>query len=111
MIAGNAVLLTMYAIVLVLMCKGTRYKLFMTIIILLMIAATLSILNSVSIVEYEKVVSQDGDIMPWGSMIAFASFGGSCCYGVSSWLFAFEYFSIAKTMPLALKGLKLSAAT
>ena len=100
----------MYVIVLVLMCKGTRYKLFMAIIILLMMAATFSILNSVAIEEFDKVVSQDGDFMPWGSVIAFATFGGSCFYGVSSWLFAFEYFSIAKTMPLALNGLKLNAA-
>ena len=44
-------------------------------------------------------------------MNALASMGVQGCKGSADWLFCFEYFSIAKTMPLALKGYKPSAET
>ena len=49
--------------------------------------------------------------MTWGAVDSFAYAISTCTFDTVHWLFAFEYFTIAKTMPLALRGIQLAAET
>lgn len=109
-IAGNAILIGMYGVTLARMQKGSKYKLFITIIILLIVACVSSIVNSFSnsVLIRKDVNSETSGILFWATIQALADIGFEGCFGCAHWLFAFEYYSIAKIMPLALKGLEMS---
>ena len=104
---GNVVLFGLYAGVFVHVYRGTRFKLFLQIIGLMMASSIFAILNWLSADEVNKVYRGGGDFVAWGRFNAFAYSLNQACFGVAHWLFAFEYFNIAKTMPLALKGVRM----
>lgn len=82
----------------------------MILIILLIAASVSSMFNSlcVSVIVGKDVKNKDGGIMTWATIQLFANVGFEACFGCAHWLLAFEYFSIAKLMPLALKGRTIS---
>lgn len=71
-LVSNAILLLLYGVTLVKMYRGTNYKLFIILIILLIIASITRVLNLISADELYKVVNQDENIMPWGTVNSFA---------------------------------------
>ena len=71
-IVGNTVLFVLYAFVLLRMHRGTKFKLFMTIIILLMCCTAFAILNWISADEVNRVYYHGANIVPWGTVNAIA---------------------------------------
>lgn len=82
----------------------------MTLIILLMVASLFGILNEVAIYELVKI-GKDSTNSAWMGVSAIALTIYYSCFSVAHWLFAFEYYSIAKFMPLALKGILVTDET
>ena len=111
-ILGNLILIACYGMTLIRMKKGTKFELFMTLIILLIAACIFAIMLATSdffVVRFGAGSAPDTNIMIWVAINAVAYCGYGVTFNVAHWLFAFEYFSIAKTMPLVLKGVSLSA--
>ena len=112
LIAGSLSLLVAYAVTFYrLRKKETMSHLFMKIIVLLMLATTFTAVYAVCnfwvIKDYASDTLQTGLLV--SQSFAYAMFDSF--YSTAHWLFAFEYFSIGKVIPLALKGIKLSAET
>ena len=110
-IACNTVLLGMYTFVLVRMCKETKFRLFMIIITLLIISCFARVLNLISADHVDRIYHQGGDFVPWGTVNSIAYATADSVFLTAHWLFAFEYFSIANSMPLALKGINMAEKT
>ena len=49
--------------------------------------------------------------MTWPTVITVSFTIFAICFGVSNWLFAMEYFTIANVMPHALKGKLITKQT
>lgn len=104
-ILGGVTLMVCYTLALIHMQRGTKFKFFMLIISLLIAAALSGMLMQVA---NTMLVRQDiNDFSFWLALTSFTNFIFLGCFGGAHWLFAFEYFSIAKGMPLALKGIKI----
>jgi len=104
---GNSILLVLYGVTLARMQKGTKYEFFMTLIILLMCASLFGIVNEVALYELVKL-GIDSENTVWMAVSAVSLTIYNSCFSVAVWLFAFEYFSITRIMPLALKGIQIS---
>ena len=110
-VVSNAILLLLYVVTLVKMYMGTKFKLFILLIILLIISSITRVLNVTSSDEVNRHYLHDKNYMPWGTVNSFSYAISTGTFDTAHWLFSFEYFTIAKTMPLALRGIKLAAAT
>jgi hypothetical protein len=110
-VIGNAILLVAYGLSLCKMRRGTRYELFMNLIVLLMIACVASAGLTTSNYAIVKGLQKDPPdkelLVPLIISAAVCLFFFAACFDVAHWLFAFEYFTIAKLMPLAQKGLAI----
>lgn len=89
------------------MRQGSKYRLFIVIISLLIAAAASAIVLMIAnyqVVRYADKTAPNESIFLW---IAIDSISYTCYFvpfNVAHWLFSFEYFSIAKIMPLVLKA-------
>lgn len=104
-VVGNATLLAAYGATLWRLKEGTKYPLFIRLVELLLFACVTSILVAVGNFILVKGIS---DSVFWISLEGVSSFVYEASFGSAHWLFAFEYFGIAKIMPLALQGMQQS---
>jgi len=110
-IVTNVILYGLYGFSLFKMCKGTNYKLFKTLIVLLIVACIFRVLNLISGIKTDTEAAKNEDFMPWGTVNAISYPLEMTSFIVAHWLFAFEYFVMAESMPLALQGIQLAAST
>ena len=105
---ADLTLIASYVYVLRQLKRGTKYRLFITITTLLIIASCDDIL--LTFTNQQLLKYADGDQNE--RIVAVIALNGltqviyQACYGISQWLFAFEYFKISYMMPLAVQGLE-----
>ena len=107
-VAADLTLIAVYAAALWRMWKGTKYKLFIVIITLLLFASIDDILLTVTNQQILKHSAAPGDehMEMWLVVNSFSYFAYQASFDIAQWLMAYEYFSIALAMPLALKGIQ-----
>lgn len=103
---GNLLLLLFYGTTLGLMQRGTKFPLFMTLIILLMIAAAFAIVLAYA--NYQVILygysspNAPTNISFWVLLNVIVYCGYFVTFNIAHWRFAFEYYSIAESMPLVI---------
>ena len=100
-IIQSSLLIVLYSATLFVVLRGSKFKLIIQIISLLLVSNVASILVSVAntkIVGFEQAGLPGWD-QTWVWVQVIATFFRDSTFNVSHWMFTFEYFKISKFMP------------
>ena len=98
----SSIIILMYIATLIKVCRGSKYKFVIRLLILLIVSNLCLLLSEWSFYEY-KTRTFVGVPWFWISLSAISSFTLLVCFNISRWIFAFEYYSISRFMPYVLK--------
>ena len=99
-------LIVLTTVTLVKTWRGTRYKVLLAIVALLLCANIGYLINCVGTYFFYKYLQAEDKDKKFQSVVAL-SFGqgfGDLCFCTGHWLLAFYYFKIAKNMPRVVRG-------
>lgn len=99
-ICASSILVLIYGATLVQVLLGSRYKFVIKLLVMILFCNVFIILINWSYF----VMRDDYSMLPWFSLLAVSTIGRDICFNISHWIFAFEYFSIARFMPYVIKG-------
>ena len=102
-VAASGLLIMLYGATLVKACRGSKYKFVVKLLILLILSNVALILNYLSYYWWFQTDFSNRAIV-WISLLSISGFLLIACFNLSYWMFAFEYYSIARFMPFVLKG-------
>jgi hypothetical protein len=102
-LATSSIMIMMYLTTLIKVCRGSKYKFVIKLLILLIVSNICLLVSDWSFYIY-KTRTFVGIPWFWISLSAISSFILLVCFNLSRWIFAFEYYSISRFMPYVLKG-------
>ena len=108
-LVGAVVLIVAYSIALRKMKRGTKFELFMQLIILLLISSCAAVVLAISSFMTIKLDAQQGpQVVFWITMVCTSFLVYLVCFNVAHYLFALEYFSIATVIQDLIKGREMT---
>ena len=100
-LATSSIMILMYIATLIKVCKGSKYKFVIKLLILLIVSNICLLVSEWSFYVYQTRTFV-GVPWFWISLSAISSFILLVCFNLSRWIFAFEYYSISRFMPYVL---------
>jgi hypothetical protein len=102
-VALSGILVLLYGATLIKVCRGSKYKFVITLLVLLLLS-NLSIFPYMG--SFYELITKSFSNVPWFwiTLDSFCGFTLLACFNAAHWIFAFEYYSIARFMPFVLKG-------